>query len=479
MEGDLFNVYSPTVYDQIMEEVKKSIGVYLRVSGSSQSIKLQEEKAKNWVEENGYSWSEDIEHFNENVLSANQIAIENRPELIRLLKSIESGQIKVLIIFARDRLARNYYEYMEIVTLILKYKVKVIIVGDTAPFSYNFLTEGVYGIQIQQDGTNIASRIKTVQNLYPDQKFGFINDKVNRKYQINEKYHYGILTFFQEVSKADTFEKLSTLLTEFKSKYKRKSVEECWKLLRTAFYAGYDSKGGNYFHLTYIVPIVSLELFKKVQDVLDYYETDFIKAIRMSEQEAFFHPTCGTCGGKMAHRKGKIGSLPASYYCKSHKSNYILVQELNAEIIETMLKIFNNLSREKINKLAIFSTNKAIRSLKEKKDQLNEMMRRGRTDFFSRNKSFQRNPVELVNRRNELLQEQEFLQRQIDDLNYTKRVLVDIEKIIKQKLFYKIKTDEIYIYLSFFLEDIRINKNSIDFKVYFTEFLEEGFNEYE
>lgn len=243
MDRDLFNVNNPTVYDQIKEEVKKVIAAYFRVSGSSQSIKLQIEKAKNWAEENGYSWfeedgyfwSEEIEQFNENVLSANQVGMENRPELMRLLKAIEAGQIKVLIVFARDRLARNYYEYMEIVTLILKYKVKVIILGDTAPFSYNYLTEGVHGIQIQQDGTNIASRIKTVQNLYPDQKFGFINDKSNREYLINEKYHFGILTFFQEVSDTDTFEKLSTLLTEFKSKYKRKSVEDCWKLLRTPF----------------------------------------------------------------------------------------------------------------------------------------------------------------------------------------------------------------------------------------------------
>jgi site-specific DNA recombinase len=476
MQGDLFNVHSQTAYDQIMEEVKKSIGVYFRVSGSSQSIKLQEKKAINWVEENGYSWSVDIEQFNENVLSANQVTMENRPELMRLIKAIESGQIKVLIIFARDRLARNYYEYMEIVTLILKYKVKVIIVGDTAPFSYNFLTEGVHGIQIQQDGTNIASRIKTVQSLYPNQKFGFINDKDNKRYLINEKYHFGILTFFQEVSYTYSFEELSKLLTEFKSKYKRKSVEDCWNLLRTPFYAGFDSKNGNFFRLPYIVPIISIELYKKVQKVLDYYETEFIKAIRMSEQEAFFHPTCSICGEKMTHRKGKVGGIPASYNCKSHKGNGISVPELNGEIIDIMFKVVNNLSQKKISKLAIYSTNKAIKGLMERKDQIDERMKRERTNFFSRNKNFQRNPLELVNRRNQLIQEQEFIQRQIDDLYYTKGILINIEKMIKQKLFYKIQTDEIYVYLSFFLEDIKISKNSIEFNVYFTNFLEGEFN---
>jgi site-specific DNA recombinase len=478
MKGDLFNFNSSNVYEQIMEEVKKSIGVYFRVSGSSQSIKLQEEKAKNWIEDNGYSWSEDIEEFNENVLSANQVAMENRPELIRLLKAIESGQIKVLIVFARDRLARNYYEYMEIVSLIMRYKVKVIIVGDTAPFSYNFLTEGVYGIQIQQDGTNIASRIKTVQNLYPNQKFGYINDKINRKYLINEKYHFSILTFYQEVSNTNTFEDLSTLLTEFKSKYKRKSVEDCWKLLRTAFYAGYDSKDGNYFRLKYIEePIIALELFKKVQNVLDYFETDFIRALRTSEQESYFHPNCGLCGEKMTHRNGKVVGLTATYYCKNHKSNIISVQELNTEIYELMIKIVKNLSREKLNKLGIYSTNKAIRSLKERKNQSHEIMKIRRTNFFSRNKRFPQNHEGLINHYNEFAQEQVFIQRQIDDLNFTKSILGDIEKMIKQKLFYKIKTDEIYIYLSFFLEEIRISKNSIDFRVYFTEFLEGELND--
>lgn len=246
--------------------------------------------------------------------------------------------------------------------------------------------------------------------------------------------------------------------------------------VKNSLLAGYDIKNDNYFRLTYIVPIISLELFKKVQDVLNYYETDFIKAIRLSELEALFHPTCGICGEKMAHRKGKVGGRAASYYCIKHKSNCISAQEINEETTEIMHKIVNNLSREKIKKLAIFSANKAIRRLKEKKDQLNEMMRLRRTSFFSRDKSLQRNPVELVNRKNEQIQEQEFIQRQIDDLNYTKRVLSDIEKMIRQKFFYKIKTEEIYIYLSFFLEDIRISSNSIDFTVYFTEFLEEEFH---
>src|SRR5690606_20367632 len=139
---------------------------------------------------------------------------------------------------------------------------------------------------------------------------------------------------------------------------------------------GFDSKDGNYFRLQYIDPIVSLELFKKVQEVLDHYETKFIKALRMIEKEAFFHPTCGLCGEKMTHRKGKIGGSTASYYCSNHKSNSISIQELDTEIDELMTKIVKNLSREKVNKLGIYSVNKVIRSLESKKNRLNEMMKR-------------------------------------------------------------------------------------------------------
>lgn len=476
MERDLFNLHIPNVYDQIMEEVKKSIAVYFRVSGSSQSIKLQKDKAKNWAKENGYSWNEDIEVFNENVLSANQVAMENRPELMRLLKAIETGQIKVLIVFARDRLARNYWEYMEMVSLILRYKVKVIIVGETAPFSYNFLTEGIHGIQIQQDGTNIATRIQTVQKLYPEQKFGYINDKKNKRYLINEKSHYLILTLFQEVLNTDSFEELIKLLNDFKNETKRKSIEDCWKLLRTSFYAGYYSKNGTYFRLQYIDQIISLEVFKRVQEVLDHFETDFIKALRMREQEALYHPSCSLCGKKMTHSKGKIGASTAFYYCKGHKSNKISVQELDTEIYELITKIVKNLSREKLNKLGIYSANKVIRSLKGKKEQLNGMMKNERNNFFSRKRIRPRNPKELLNQYHDCIKEQEFIQRQINDLKDTKTVLNNIEKMIKQKLFYKINTDEIYIYLSFLLEDIQVNKKSIDFKVYFTEFLEGELN---
>lgn len=247
-------------------------------------------------------------------------------------------------------------------------------------------------------------------------------------------------------------------------------------MLRTSFYAGYDSKDGNYFRLKYIEPIISLELFKKVQGVLDHFETDFIKALRMTEQDALFHPTCSLCGEKMTHRMGKIGDSTASYYCKNHKSNSISVQELDTEIYELLTKIIKGLSREKLNKLGIYSTNKVLRHLNEKKDQLNELMKNERNSFFSRNNINRKSPIELIEQKNKLEQEYEFIQRQIDDLKYTKTVLNDIEKIIKQKLYYKIKTEEIYIYLSFLIEEILVNKMSINFRIYFTEFLEEKLN---
>lgn len=426
-------------------------------------------KAENWIKENGYSLDHDIEVFNEKVLSANQVALEKRPELMRLLKAIELDQIKVVVVYVRDRLARNFYEYMEIVAIFLRYNVRVIFLEDNhAPFSYNFLTEGVYGIQIQQDGSNIASRIRAVQKLYPNKKFGFINDKVNRKYKINEKYHYNILTFFEQVSKANTFEQICNLLKVFKKENKRKSVEDCWKLLRTEFYAGQVSRNGKYFRLDYIEsPIVSLDLFEKVQEVLNTFQKDFIKAIKVSEEEAFYHPTCAGCNKKMVLKKGKLGES-AYYFCENHKNNTVTVRELNIELKSILTRIIKNISTDKLKRLGLYSINKALQKLNEEKYQLSETLKKRRRNLFLRNK----NPQEFIDFRKEHLLQQKLVERQIKELKDNQAILKDIKSVVENKMLDRLETEDIYVFVAFFIENVFVYEKSIDYFVYFTEFME-------
>ncbi|WP_017756792.1 recombinase family protein [Calidifontibacillus oryziterrae] len=451
----------------ILEEIKKHIAVYFRVSGSSQSIEMQEARAKNWAKENGFSWEQDIEVFNENALSANKVIMENRPELMKLREAIKSGQITVLVVFARDRLARNFYEYMELVEEFLQNRLKVIFVGETVPFSYDFLVEGVHGIHIQSEGKSIASRLKVVQQLYPPKKFGYVKTDDKRGYVIDERYQFMIKSFFEEIVVTESFEMLNECLKKYKSILNRKSIEDCWQLLRTAFYAAHYPKNEDFFPLDYVPPIVSLELFKKAQVVLDNFENDFINAVKRSEEIGYFTPTCGICNEFMKHNKAKLGQS-AIYQCSRHKDIQISVEELNKQIKTVLTTFINSLSQKELKNIVVYSVEDAIKKLELKLKQYQANLKAERFSFFIEVKSGE--PTQYIKKVKKIEQEIENLKRQLVDIRYTKTIVNQLIDSIKFNLLHKLDTEEMYNYILFLIEGIYVINHAIDFKLYCTEF---------
>lgn len=449
------------------KDIRNHIGVYFRVSGSSQSIEMQKARAESWASENGYSWDDDIEKFNENALSANKIAMEDRPELMRLREAIKSGQITVLVVFARDRLARNFYEYMELVEEFIYFNIEIIFVGDTAPFSYDFLVEGVHGIHIQAEGKNIASRLKVVHQLYPPKKFGYTKVEDERRYVIDERYQNDIKSFFEEIADAQSFDQLCEYIKKYRGIFPGKSIEDCWQLLKTAFYAGHYPKNNEFFPLSHVPQIVSLELFKKAQAVLNCFERDFINTLKHSEEIGYFTPKCGICNQSMKHKKAFFGNS-SNYQCSKHKSIQITVDELNDKIKSMLVKFINSIENDKIKKVLIPSVNAAIKKLDLNVKQHQETIEMERFNFYIGSKA--KNPINYLEKVNGIEQEINELKRQIVNLSYTKKIAKKLEQTIKLNLLHKLETEELYNFILFLVEDIFVTDNAIDFNLYCTTF---------
>lgn len=149
-----------------LKNTKKHVGVYLR--GNLNSIEMQEEVAKKWVTENGYSWGDDIEIFNEGSMSVKS----KRPQLIGLREAIKSGKITVLVVFDMVRLYRSFYEYMELVEELIEFKVEVIFVGSAnVRFKHNFEGEAIFALLINAERKAMSSRIKAINELKRLEKF--------------------------------------------------------------------------------------------------------------------------------------------------------------------------------------------------------------------------------------------------------------------------------------------------------------------
>ncbi|WP_338368168.1 recombinase family protein, partial [Enterococcus faecium] len=104
------------------------------------------------------------EIYNEGKCSARKTSIDERPELTRLLSDIEKNKIQRVLVFKRDRLARNVQQYIEIYRLLKKYQVELHLTADNEPPSFegaaSEFIEAILAGMSEYEGNNIVNRLK-------------------------------------------------------------------------------------------------------------------------------------------------------------------------------------------------------------------------------------------------------------------------------------------------------------------------------
>ncbi|WP_193224647.1 recombinase family protein [Bacillus sp. B1-b2] len=124
--------------------VKKKTAEYKRTSSGGQDLKLQSETNAEYLRDTP---KENTLEFTDYDVSATKLSMENRPALGRMLKIIENGMISRVVVYERDRLARNVYEYIYIVKKFYEYEVEVVFTAsDAPPFSKELFLETWYGL---------------------------------------------------------------------------------------------------------------------------------------------------------------------------------------------------------------------------------------------------------------------------------------------------------------------------------------------
>lgn len=139
---------------------EKLVVVYSRVSSSSQNLREQLDAAKKVLKARNINEDDEIflEDFN---VSATKNDANNRPAYKKLQNLIREGRVVLVIIYARDRVQRNFYEASEFNELVNIYGVEVIYTASNEiPFNKNSSIENFYGIFSQQEGKNIGRRTK-------------------------------------------------------------------------------------------------------------------------------------------------------------------------------------------------------------------------------------------------------------------------------------------------------------------------------
>lgn len=327
--------------------------IYGRVSSAAQSLELQLSAARRYLESQGLTGKEDfVIELTDHDVSATKFKMKDRPKLMELIQLIQEGKVKKVIGYKRDRFARNFYEFVDITRVFIKYNVEVVYTASNEPTFRNKLAlEAFYGMFGQMEGENIRTRTSDTRKQYPSSIFGYkrIKEENQVYFVVNEEKRDSIVSLFTEFSNVKDEEQFFNF---FMTRHKGlNQPEKRLRILTNPFYAAhYESKNGLH-PMDHVEPIISLDLYLAAKSQIDEFLAIYKERLNEISNLFMTTPLCGKCGNKMKHRKQNV--LDEGYFVCSanHKRQMITVVELNDSVRQAVLEHVQSMSAQLANKI--------------------------------------------------------------------------------------------------------------------------------
>ncbi len=254
--------------NNISKLTKKKIANYKRTSSGGQDLELQISTNAEIIKE--YA-KDDVIEFTDFDVSATKLTMDDRPALSRMLKLMKQGEIDTVIVYERDRLARNVYEYIAIAQVFYQHQIEVIYTAsDAQPFHSDIFVETWFGLSAQFEGERIKTRLSDARKRNPPQLLGYkkkmktINEhEKKRYYEINPNVKQDIYCLFKDFSEVKSYKEIFEIVMKYQRILNRSNTRII-DILQTPFYAAhYIHTDGSYKPLHHVEPIIDLTLFKK------------------------------------------------------------------------------------------------------------------------------------------------------------------------------------------------------------------------
>lgn len=445
--------------------------VYTRVSSDQQNLEMQLEAAKPYVK--GYHPDEVI-YLNDDGVSATKKKMEERPKLKELLELIKNGQVDTLIVYQRDRLARDFYEYLEIILLIYTFKVKVIFTATGhLPFNHDLksglLSEGVFGMMSQLEGMNIVNRTKDAFQKAPHSIFGYLVDKANgkRTYTINPKYKTTIKHLYRDCLTISNAKDLIELLLKYKKLFNRKE-SDVFNILTRPFYAGHVEINGFFEPLDNVPEIISIEDFKMVQEKLKQLVPNYNLDTLKNDEKLVIAPKCHICNEEMVPSNALENNI---LRCKRHRKVFIQTDTLNSLIDEVLDDVFEHTNLDLIDKLTLNTLYRVQSFIQEKKSVIQKEFEQFQWKLltetnFAKEKSKVNEIRDILDSlQNEFLMFMEYEMKLENKMKDTKQLV----NCISGKLDLEINEYR-ELKIRSFIKDISIHEGYANFELYYSDF---------
>lgn len=461
---------------------QKILAEYIRTSSGGQELKLQIGTNAPHLEEHN---PDNILRFTDQDVSATKLSMEDRPALNRMLKLVQAGKISTIVVYERDRLARNVYEYIQMVTLFYINDVNVIFTATNAtPFSKDLFVETWYGLSAQFEGQRITNRLSDARKRNPSNLIGYqkIKSSSNSKGNINKyiplkEQKDVIYNLFLDFSKVSSPEDIYNITIRYQSLLNRQEIR-ILDILKTPFFSGHYDNNGSFVRLPNVEPIISLDLFKSVQNRLEEFSLDITDGFSLSKKESKVVPRCGICNQELKFKKGQIGTF-GFYKCSKHKKIQIEVNELIEKTTESLQKALKQISFSELYKLYVKVIKNNIAQCRKSSEKMQKKLARVCLEFailFDPKVSslkMEKKIKEIDSLRNQLADFEE----QIVSLETLMEEIALLEEFSKVNLSELINT-EYDTLLELLVNKIAIHPEYVHFDYYFSDFFNKGDSEY-
>ncbi|QOY36494.1 recombinase family protein [Anaerobacillus isosaccharinicus] len=221
--------------------------------------------------------------FTDDAISARKTELEGREQLQNVISLVKQGKIKNLLVYKRDRLARNVVQHIKLYRILREHNINVVFTADEElPMSYSTngeMYEIFMGVMVQLEGQQIHERIraKNITNFRAGKDpgnlpYGYESDKKSEyKYKRNEKQLELIKELYDLIENGKTLHDLSEY-AKVKDPDRSWSTSYIRKLLQNTTYKGIRTRTFNeqeYEQEYKSLKIVDKDKWQRVYDTLE------------------------------------------------------------------------------------------------------------------------------------------------------------------------------------------------------------------
>ena len=314
--------------------------IYCRVSTEEQategfSIHAQKDKLTKYAESNDWDI---VDYYVDDGISGKNLT--ERPEVSRLIEDVKKGRIKNVLIYKLDRLTRSVKDLIYLIELF-----------DKNNCTFNSQTEKIdtsnavgrmfvkiIGIFAEFERESLAERVtfgyeqKTKEGNYTNCNgvFGYDYIVGKGKLKLNKNEALYVKKIYNWYLEGESMLKIAKKLKDLNVPTKRGgnwNQSTIYSILTNPLYIGnvrYGVGRKNSFEVSgkNIVPIISLELFNNVSNLMKKRKKFHNKKYSSDDTYYFRVLRCGLCGSKYhARQQLQSGKKYITYQCNGHNNN--------------------------------------------------------------------------------------------------------------------------------------------------------------